>query len=47
MTSFTKQMYWKLKIYLGHGMGNLLYLIKAIHKALMDMACDFYLKEAR
>jgi hypothetical protein len=37
----------KLKIYLGHGMGNVFYLIEASIKALEDTARGICLEEAR
>lgn len=40
-------MHRKLKAYLGHEMGNLLYLMEAAHAAIEDTARDFRLKEAR
>jgi hypothetical protein len=46
-TSSTERMHRKLKTYLGHGMGNLLYLIEAIYEVLTDTARDFRLEEAR
>lgn len=40
-------MHWKIKVFLGHGMGNLLYLMEADYEALEDTARDFRLEEGR
>ncbi|KAL1856464.1 hypothetical protein Daus18300_010731 [Diaporthe australafricana] len=37
-TSSTKRMHWKVKVYLGHRLGNLLYLAEAVYKAISDTA---------
>jgi hypothetical protein len=40
-------MHRKIKVYLGHGLGNLLYLAEAMHEALEDTAKELRLEEAR
>jgi hypothetical protein len=46
-TSSTESMHRKLKVYLGHGIGNALYLVEACHEALEDTARGFLVEEAR
>jgi hypothetical protein len=45
-TSSTERMHRKLKVQLGHGMGNLLYVLEAAHAAIDDTARDFRREEA-
>ncbi|KAH8782919.1 hypothetical protein F5883DRAFT_404968, partial [Diaporthe sp. PMI_573] len=46
-TSSTEQWHHHVKTYLGHGMGNLLYLIEADNAAIKDAACAFHDKEGK
>jgi hypothetical protein len=39
-------MHRKIKVQLGHGMGNLLYLFEAAHEAIAETARDLWLEEA-
>ena len=39
-------MHRQIKVLLGHGMGNLHYILEADHKAIKDAARDFYQEEA-
>jgi hypothetical protein len=40
-------MHRKVKVYLGHGLGNLLYLAETIHEAIRDTAEGLRHEEAR
>jgi hypothetical protein len=40
-------MHRKVKVQLGHGIGNLLYLFEAAFKAINETARDFRLEEAK
>jgi len=46
-TSSTERMHRKIKVYLGHGLGNLLYLAEAIHETISDTASELRHEEAR
>jgi hypothetical protein len=46
-TSSTERMHRKVKVYLGHGLGNLLYLAEAVHEAIRDTAEQLRYEEAR
>ncbi|KAL2272258.1 hypothetical protein FJTKL_07167 [Diaporthe vaccinii] len=46
-TSSTESTHRKLKVYLGHGMGNIFYLVEAAHETLEDTARGLRLEEAR
>jgi hypothetical protein len=46
-TSSTERMHRKVKVYLGHGLGNLLYLAEAVHEAITDTAERLRHEDAR
>jgi hypothetical protein len=46
-TSSTERMHRKIKVYLGHGLGHLFYLVEAVHKTIKDTAKELRLEEAR
>ncbi|KAH8755053.1 hypothetical protein F5883DRAFT_571837 [Diaporthe sp. PMI_573] len=46
-TSSTERMHRKVKVYLGHGLGNLLCLAETIHEAIRDTAEGLRHEEAR